>query len=193
MLFRSRPLFSMMKDICTPPAAAVQLVSKTDARTTNNADSTTTTIKFASWNGNTYNSNVAITRFAPNADGKKAADKTVDKTTVYVSSGNFWKLVGIVSILVLFVTMVYGPIAAFLVEMFPIRIRYTSMSLPYHVGNGVFGGLVPFIATILAATSKANGDPQLYLAGLNYPIAVATMTLIIGLLFLKNTTKAVED
>ncbi len=191
-----RPLFSMMKDICTPPASVVQVVSKADAAAANTVDTTTTTIKFAAWNGNTYNSNVAVTRFAPALKGDKmvkAADKTVDKTTVYVSSSNFWKLTGIVCILVLFVTMVYGPMAAFLVELFPTRIRYTSMSLPYHVGNGVFGGLVPFIATILAATSKANGDAQFYLAGLNYPIGVAVMSLIIGLFFLKNTTKQVED
>ena len=54
--------------------------------------------------------------------------------------------------MIIFVTMVYGPVAAFLVELFPTKIRYTSMSLPYHIGNGVFGGLVPFIATLLSAT-----------------------------------------
>ena len=74
-------------------------------------------------------------------------------------------LVALVFIQVLFVTMVYGPIAAFLVELFPTRIRYTSMSLPYHIGNGVFGGLVPFIATALVAKTG-----NLY-AGLIYPMA----------------------
>ena len=77
--------------------------------------------------------------------------------------------------------MVYGPIAAFLVELFPTKIRYTSMSLPYHIGNGVFGGLVPFIATLLSSTF-AN-DP---LVGLWYPIGVAALCFVIGALYLSN-------
>ena len=77
--------------------------------------------------------------------------------------------------------MVYGPIAAFLVEMFPTKIRYTSMSLPYHIGNGVFGGLVPFIGLLLSTTYKA--DP---LVGLWYPIGVAVLCLVIGTLYLRN-------
>src|ERR1700676_3204714 len=84
-------------------------------------------------------------------------------------------------ILVLYVTMVYGPIAAFLVELFPTRIRYTSMSFPYHIGNGIFGGLLPFIA---AAVSVATGN--IY-AGLWYPIIVALVTFVIGMLFVPET------
>jgi hypothetical protein len=87
----------------------------------------------------------------------------------------------ILVIMVLYVTMVYGPIAAFLVEMFPTKIRYTSMSLPYHIGNGWFGGMLPLLATAIVA---ATGD--IY-AGLWYPIGVALMTLVIGLIFLKDT------
>ncbi len=83
--------------------------------------------------------------------------------------------------MILFVTMVYGPIAAFLVEMFPTRIRYTSMSLPYHIGNGVFGGLVPFIGVLL--TTSFTGDP---LVGLWYPIGVAALCLVIGTIYLRN-------
>jgi MFS family permease len=81
---------------------------------------------------------------------------------------------------VLFVTLVYGPIAAFLVELFPTRIRYTSMSLPYHIGNGVFGGLVPFIGT----WAVTRFDDKL--AGLYYPMAIAGVTLFLGLLLLKD-------
>jgi hypothetical protein len=80
-------------------------------------------------------------------------------------------------ILVLYVTMVYGPIAAMLVEMFPTRIRYTSMSLPYHIGNGWFGGLLPTISFALVA---AKGD--IYY-GLWYPIIIALITVVIGALF----------
>jgi hypothetical protein len=91
------------------------------------------------------------------------------------------KVVGIIFILMLYVTMVYGPIAALLVELFPTKIRYTSMSLPYHIGNGWFGGFLPFTATFL---SIAAGN--IY-EGLWYPIIVATMTFIIGALFLPET------
>lgn len=94
---------------------------------------------------------------------------------------NWAKVVGILFILVLYVTMVYGPIAAILVEMFPTRIRYTGMSLPYHIGNGWFGGLLP--ATVFAL-SAAKGD--IYY-GLWYPIVVAAMSLIIGVIFVKDT------
>jgi hypothetical protein len=84
-------------------------------------------------------------------------------------------------IMVIYVTMVYGPIAAFLVELFPTEIRYTSMSLPYHIGNGWFGGMLPLTATAMVA---ATGD--IYY-GLWYPIVVAIMSLIIGTIFLRET------
>jgi MFS family permease len=87
----------------------------------------------------------------------------------------------ILFIMVIYVTMVYGPIAAFLVELFPTKIRYTSMSLPYHIGNGWFGGMLPLLATALVA---ATGD--IYY-GLWYPIIVAVMSFIIGTLLLRDT------
>jgi MFS family permease len=90
-------------------------------------------------------------------------------------------LVLLVFIQVLYVTMVYGPIAAFLVELFPGRIRYTSLSLPYHIGNGVFGGLVPVTSTYLV---QRFDNP---LAGLSYPIAVAVITFFVGLFFVRET------
>lgn len=87
----------------------------------------------------------------------------------------------LVFIQVLFVTMVYGPIAAFLVELFPAKIRYTSLSLPYHIGNGVFGGLTPFIGTAL---TTRTGD--IY-SGLYYPMAVIVMTLLVGFFCIRET------
>ena len=96
-------------------------------------------------------------------------------------SGQWWKIVAILFVLVIFVTMVYGPIAAMLVELFPTKIRYTSMSLPYHIGNGWFGGLLPTTAfAIVAATGNIYN-------GLWYPIIVASMTFIIGTLFVRET------
>lgn len=88
-------------------------------------------------------------------------------------------LVFLVWLQVIFVTMVYGPIAAFLVELFPTHIRYTSMSLPYHIGNGVFGGLVPLIGTWMVSRT---GDMY---SGLYYPIAVALITFVVGSIWVK--------
>ncbi|MDF3983885.1 MFS transporter [Luteibacter sp. PPL554] len=97
------------------------------------------------------------------------------------ATANYPMLVLLLAILVIYVTMVYGPIAAWLVEMFPTRIRYTSMSLPYHIGNGWFGGFVPTIGFMLVAW---KGD--IYY-GLWYPVIVALMTFVIGLLFVRET------
>ena len=98
-----------------------------------------------------------------------------------LNGGDYWKMVLIVFIMIVYVTMVYGPIAAFLVELFPTKIRYTSMSLPYHIGNGVFGGLTPFFATLL--TTIYTGDK---LVGLMYPIIVASICIFICLLYVNN-------
>jgi MFS family permease len=94
---------------------------------------------------------------------------------------NYFMAELILVIMVLYVTMVYGPIAAYLVELFPARIRYTSMSLPYHIGNGWFGGMLPLLATAMVA---AAGD--IYY-GLWYPIVVALMTFVVGTLLIKET------
>jgi MFS family permease len=87
----------------------------------------------------------------------------------------------LVFIQVLYVCLVYGPIAAYLIEAFPAKIRYTSLSLPYHIGNGVFGGLLPLIGLSIVAESG-----NIY-AGLYYPMAIAGMTFIVGSLLLKET------
>lgn len=113
--------------------------------------------------------------------GSEIKAKTEIKKEVQLSDTGFWMMIIFVLIQLVLVTMVYGPIAAFLVELFPTRIRYTSMSLPYHIGNGIFGGLTPFIATFLA--SRTGGDP---FAGLWYPIVVAGVCFVIGMIFLSN-------
>jgi MFS family permease len=98
-------------------------------------------------------------------------------------------LVGILFVQMLYVAMVYGPIAAYLVELFPTSIRYTSMSLPYHLGNGWFGGFLPLIATAVTTSEWARsrfGEGAIY-TGLAYPIAVCLMTLVIGGLFVRET------
>ncbi len=100
---------------------------------------------------------------------------------IVAGSYNWWMLVLILTIMVIYVTMVYGPIAAMLVEFFPTRIRYTSMSLPYHIGNGWFGGFLPAISFSIVA---AQGN--IY-SGLWYPIIIAAMTFVVGMLFVKET------
>jgi MFS family permease len=114
-------------------------------------------------------------------DSAKATLKPDIKTSKLVDKGSYWKMILVVFVMILYVTMVYGPIAAFLVELFPTRIRYTSMSLPYHIGNGVFGGLTPFIATLLATIYTSDK-----LAGLMYPVMVASISLVAGALYLGN-------
>jgi MFS family permease len=124
-------------------------------------------------------------------DTNFTTDKEGNKFLIYNSKPSYsditlsnslkWKFIFLVWTMIIFVTMAYGPIAAFLVELFPTKIRYTSMSLPYHIGNGVFGGLVPFIATLLSATFAS--DP---LVGLWYPIGVAALCFVIGALYLSN-------
>jgi len=99
----------------------------------------------------------------------------------YSSPVNAVMLTLLVFVQVIFVTMVYGPIAAFLVEAFPARIRYTSLSLPYHFGNGWFGGFLPLISTALVARTG-----NIY-AGLIYPVTVALLTFVVGSLFLKES------
>lgn len=103
------------------------------------------------------------------------------KNEVTLSEADKWQMILLIFVMVLFVTMVYGPIAAFLVELFPTKIRYTSMSLPYHIGNGVFGGLVPFIATLITTIKGSD-----HLSGLWYPIGIAALSFIIGTLYLSN-------
>jgi MFS family permease len=95
---------------------------------------------------------------------------------------NQFMVVVLLTVLMLYVTMVYGPIAAFLVELFPTRVRYTSMSLPYHIGNGWFGGLLPFLTFAIVVYTG-----NIY-SGLWYPIAIAVMTLVVGTVLIRETT-----
>jgi hypothetical protein len=98
-------------------------------------------------------------------------------------------LVVLVAIQMVYVTMVYGPIAAFLVELFPTQIRYTSMSVPYHLGNGWFGGFLPLIATAVTASAWAKttfGSGSIY-TGLLYPMGIAIVTVIVGGLYIRET------
>lgn len=112
-----------------------------------------------------------------------AAPKVLPYTSFgeLISNKSAWALIGLVFVQVFWVTMVYGPIAAYLVEAFPAKIRYTALSLPYHIGNGVFGGLLPVIGLSLVAETG-----NIY-AGLYYPMIVASITFVVGAIFLRET------
>jgi MFS family permease len=129
-----------------------------------------------------------VTRIGPTALSgwdetpyKEALAQTGYPAEVDKSRINYGMTILILTLLVLYVTMVYGPIAAFLVELFPTHIRYTSMSLPYHIGNGWFGGMLPLLATAMVARAG-----NIYY-GLWYPIAVSLLTVVVGTLFLRET------
>jgi MFS family permease len=119
-------------------------------------------------------------------NGAIISSKTIIKSK-HLNQSSFRMIIFLVFIQIVLVTMVYGPIAAFLVELFPTSIRYTSMSLPYHIGNGVFGGLVPFISTLIVELSKNAEHPAgSPLAGLWYPITIASTCFVIGAIYLSN-------
>ena len=137
----------------------------------------------------------AISQRSPVTGAISLTPQTIDggalrpaaEVLTYTGLGNLlaqpaaWQLIGLVFVQLVFVAMVYGPIAAYLVEAFPARIRYTALSLPYHIGNGVFGGLLPLIGlSVIAATGNIN-------AGLYYPIGVALLTFVVGSRLLKDT------
>ncbi len=124
-------------------------------------------------------------------DGK-VHEKTVK--SIEVPSSDRWKLTWLVFVQVLFVTMVYGPIAAFLVELFPVKIRYTSMSLPYHIGNGIFGGLLPAISTFFVTNAQTEGKADFFLEGLWYPIIIGAVCFTIGMIYIsKKMTSRFTD
>ena len=175
-VFSYRPIFDQMYK--TVDVTNKTVVPDSEKRTLKGK---TTTITKEFTDGSSYKN--IITEVSP--------DKTESKISIKINEKDQWTLVGYVFFLISFVTMAYGPIAAFLVEMFPTKIRYTSMSLPYHIGNGVFGGLMPAIATFLVSNAQTAGVVQKpYLEGLNYPIALISVCVVIGIIYIKSDKKA---
>lgn len=208
-IFTYRPIFNIFLDDTKPGPPASGMISATPIilkpskkEIMNNGDSLITYIhRNIKHRRLTFDQTVTDTIFAKPMKAMPGEKSSGVDSMVYsrmspqkdinirLDQNLYWKFVGLVFILILYVTMVYGPIAAFLVEMFPTKIRYTSMSLPYHIGNGVFGGLVPFIGLLL--TTSFPADP---LVGLWYPIGVAALCLLIGTVYLRNKIdENVED
>ncbi len=181
-----RPIYKAMYHLADPDAKTEIMAQRsvnTTVVVTATGDSTFTTATMRFF---TDGASLKVVKKATVlADASKLAVKPEITNTFWLSSYDFWMMALWVFIQILYVTMVYGPIAAFLVELFPTRIRYTSMSLPYHIGNGIFGGLTPFIATRLFDASKTannpSGDPYV---GLWYPIIVGGICFVLGMLFL---------
>ena len=183
-LFLYRPIYKQFVDlsdvVAMEKSQKILYFSKSEKRDLikDKTDTLVTTSIIKSLeNGISYKQMQTDTLFASGTIGHSKTtyiERKLDKST-------YWTFVWLIFIQIFLVTMVYGPIAAFLVEMFPTKIRYTSMSLPYHIGNGVFGGLTPFIATLL--TTIYTGDK---LVGLWYPLCIAALCLVIGALYVSN-------
>jgi len=206
-IFSYRPIYSAMHDAASlenkqvlPERTRIDVTTLPNEKNNGGVVKTTVTTNEYS-DGTLYKETKKETVGTGSANS--ATDTKISKAVI-VDSSSFWKLVWLIFVQVIFVTMVYGPIAAFLVEMFPVKIRYTSMSLPYHVGNGIFGGLLPAIATFLATKAtqanevaakagKALPYDKPFLEGLWYPIILAAVCFIIGALYINGNDKKVED
>jgi MHS family proline/betaine transporter-like MFS transporter len=189
-LITTKPIFQQLKAVTDPKnksEIADKVEKKAPAIKVNETtkDTTVTNVTVSHFTDGTMLTTTSVALAPVDTVGKAAAMKAKVSKVVKLGESNKWSLIGWIFLLVLYVTMVYGPIAAFLVELFPTRIRYTSMSLPYHIGNGVFGGLVPFIGVLLTEASKTAANPagDIY-AGLNYPLGVTALCLVIGIFFL---------
>ena len=195
-----RPIYTVMYNEANLKNK-VEVVEKKDVQVKNavkGADSLITTITTKTFTDGTTFKETVKAKFPVDPVLKAALSKDKlkpeTKKEVTLPKHLYYKMIGLVLIQVIFVTMVYGPIAAFLVEIFPTRIRYTSMSLPYHIGNGVFGGLVPLISTRLVEATRPgpNLPPADPLAGLWYPILIAGVSFVIGSLYISNKTNNLD-
>ncbi|MDM1298054.1 MFS transporter [Empedobacter falsenii] len=194
-VFSYRPIYESMyqtTNLENKEVIAAQTIEKAEIKNVDEKSDSIYTIQKSFTDGTTYKQ--VTTRHLENGQAKIVDGKVSEivKKSTHINSGDKWKLVGLIWIQIIFITMVYGPIAAFLVEMFPVKIRYTSMSLPYHVGNGIFGGLLPAVSTYLVTNAKNNGDPQFYLEGLWYPIGIAAVCFIIGAIYISNKDRNVN-
>ncbi len=158
---------------------ATKIETQKEPISTTSKDSvvTTTTHHF-------YTDGTVVNEIKKVQNGKEKLTKTIT-----INATDKWKLIFMFFLLMVIVTMSYGPVAAFLVEMFPLKIRYSSMSLPFHVGYGIFGGLCPVIATYMIQKDQLANVSDYYLSGLNYPLVLIGLSLVIGVLYLKESNE----
>ncbi len=179
-----RPIFEVMyqtvnlsNKVENLSAAKMDAKMETISTDSKNTIVTTTTNRF-------YTDGTTATEIKRAQNGKEELTKTIT-----INSADKWKLIFTFFLLCLINTMSYGPIAAFLVEMFPLKIRYSSLSVPYHIGYGIFGGLCPVIATYMIQKDKLANVSGYYLSGLNYPLVLIGLSFVIGILYLKESVK----
>lgn len=130
--------------------------------------------------------------YGVDSESKKIAG-ALEATTIFINKEDEMALIGLIFLQILFATMIYGPMAAFLVELFPANIRYTSMSLPYHIGNGVFGGMLPAVSTYLVTNAHEQNQSQWYLEGLWYPILISAVCFLIGTIYISRKTNSLDE
>ncbi len=163
---------------------ALKSETKREALLNTNKDSliTTTTQHF-------YNDGTTYTEVKKEMTNKSKKEIPEIIKTVKINITDKWILIIMVFLLEFITTMSFGPLAAFLVEMFPIKIRYSSLSFPYHVGVGIFGGMSPVIATYMIEKAKLANIENYYLTGLSYPIIAMAVTFVIGIMYLKENNE----
>lgn len=183
-IFLFRPVFQKMFRVAHPAAESRSIVSVTNnqsVKTVGEADTLTTlTTEYFYSDGSKE-----IIVEQPAYSG--ASDINGSVKTILVSKQGEWELIFWIFVLQLLFTVTYGPLAAYMVELFPLKIRYTSISLPYHFGVGIFGGLAPYVASYLVNKAAGKGSVDYYLAGLNYPIFLSSVSLVTGLIYLRET------
>jgi len=186
-----RPIYQAMYDIADT-SKKQELVEKNTTITTpsegDDQHETITTTKY--YFDGTYTKTEQQKKIVPNNEVQTEDAHLSSKFSVFLHGSNYVKLIALIFIQIIYITLVYGPIAAFLVEIFPVKIRYTSMSLPYHIGNGIFGGLLPAVSTYLATNAKTSADPTFYLEGLWYPIIISAVCFVIGALYINKNMVA---
>ncbi len=180
-VFSFRPIFQTMYKIVQPEHNKVilkNIVSSTFTIQQDGLDSLqviTTEKIFQNGSKETEIKKINIT----NSNAQPVISKSIR-----VSDSAQWKLILMIFLLQFIFTMAYGPLGAYMVELFPLKIRYTSISFPYHFGFGIFGGLAPYFASYLTDKALTTGKPEFYLAGLNYPIILTAISILVGVIYL---------
>ncbi len=177
-----RPIFSGMYQVANlqhKTEIKSDMVTGTSTQTLQGSDEmvTTTTQHF-------YTDGTILKEIKKDITGSGTREEDLTKTITLTNTGK-WKLIFFVFLLEFIFTVSYAPLAAFIVEMFPLKIRYTSLSLPYHFGYGIFGGMAPYFASYLVQKASEANKSDYYLAGLTYPMVLMSLSIIIGLIYLK--------
>lgn len=187
-IFCFRPIYSQMYRMTSTTQRTENKAARevtTSHTLLPNGDSLRTTTSTHVFTDGTVQQSIEKQSFKQGKMGKAELSQVIT-----INTADRWRLIGLTLLLVIICAMSASPSSAFLVEMFPIQIRYTSFSLPYHISYGIFGGMAPVIATYLIEKANLGRDAHYYLAGLTYPILLMSVSLVIGLLYLREKPTA---